>query len=202
MSKLQEKFPFDFSPNGGTIHDLGDSYTKETKRIYDLLNDIRENNEGTIEPQPKQLMISDNGKIYIRALNNMGWVYIGELKENLGLNELGFIKREDIGLDAENPTILDIDIKGNAGKIGGYPVLTTNFQDGEVLVYRPSLGGIVNETKASGVGAKELAILVNDILVFQYSGVATRNLRIFATTKEEPTSDGTTSKAMVWLKPI
>ena len=202
MSKLQEKFPFDFSPNGGTIHDLGDSYTKETKRIYDLLNDLRENNEGTTEPQPKQLMISENGKIYIRALNNMGWVYIGELKENLGLNELGFIKREDIGLDIENPTILDVDIKGNAGKIGGYPVLTTNFQDGEVLVYRPSLGGIVNETKASGVGARELAILVNDLLVFQYSGVATRNLRMFATTEEEPQADETTSKAMVWLKPV
>ena len=202
MSKLTEKFPFDFSPNGGTIHDLGDSYTKETKRIYDLLNDIRENNEGTTEPQPKQLMISENGKIYIRALNNMGWVYIGELKENLGLNELGFIKREDIGFDAENPTILDIDIKGNAGKLGGYPIITTNFQDGEVLVYRPSLGGIVNETKASGVGAKELAILINDLLVFQYSGVATRNLRMFSTTEEEPTSDETTSKAMVWLKPV
>ena len=63
MSNLKEKFPFDFSPNGGTIHDLGDSYTKEIKRIYDLLNDIRENNEGTTEPQPKQLMISENGKI-------------------------------------------------------------------------------------------------------------------------------------------
>ena len=132
MSKLTEKYPFDFSPNGGTIHELGESYVKETERIYDLLNDIRENNEGTTEPQPKQLMISESGKIYIRSLNNMGWVYIGELKENLGLNELGFIKREDIGLDIENPTILDIDIKGNAGKIGGYPVLTTNFQDGEV----------------------------------------------------------------------
>lgn len=202
MSKLQEKFPFDFSPNGGTIHDLGDSYTKETKRIYDLLNDIRENNEGTTEPQPKQLMISENGKIYIRALNNMGWVYIGELKENLGLNELGFVKKEDIGLNPDNPTVLDIDIKGNCGKIAGYPLITTNFQDGEVLVYRPSLGGIVNETKASGVGAKELAILVNDILVFQYSGVATRNLRMFATTEEEPTSDETTSKAMIWLKPV
>ena len=181
MSKLTEKFPFDFSPQGGTVHDLGESYTKEVKRIYDLLNDIRENNEGTIEPQAKQLMITENGKIYIRSLNNMEWVYIGELKENLGLNELGFVKKEDIGL-GENGNILDIDIKGNCGKIGGYPILTTNFQDGEVLVYRPSLGGIVNETKASGVGAKELAFLVNDLLVFQYSGVATRNLRLLATT--------------------
>lgn len=202
MSKLQEKFPFNFVPNGGTIHELGECYVNEIPNIYKQLNDIRENNEGTTEPQPKQLMISENGKIYIRALNNMGWVYIGELKENLGLNELGFIKREDIGLNPDNPTILDIDIKGNCGKIAGYPLITTNFQDGEVLVYRPSLGGIVNETKASGVGAKELAILVNDILVFQYSGVATRNLRMFATTEEEPTSDETTSKAMVWLKPV
>ena len=201
MSKLTEKFPFNFVPNGGTIHELGESYVKEIDNIYKQLNDIRENNEGTIEPQPKQLMISENGKIYIRSLNNMGWVCIGELKENLGLNELGFVKKEDIGM-SENGNILDIDIKGNCGKIGGYPILTTNFQDGEVLVYRPSLGGIVNETKASGVGAKELAFLVNDLLVFQYSGVATRNLRLMATTEEEPTSDEVTSKAMVWLKPV
>ena len=201
MSKLTEKFPFDFAPQGGTVHDLGESYTKETKRIYDLLNDIRENNEGTTEPQPKQLMITENGKIYIRSIDNMKWVYMGEVKENFGLHELGFLKKEDIGL-GENGNILDIDIKGNCGKIGGYPIITTNFQDGEVLVYRPSFGGIVNETKASGVGAKELAFLVNDLLVFQYSGVATRNLRLLATTEEEPTSDGITSKAMVWLKPV
>ena len=201
MSKLTEKFPFDFSPQGGTVHDLGESYTKEVKRIYDLLNDIRENNEGTIEPQPKQLMITENGKIYIRSLNNMEWVYIGELKENLGLNELGFVKKEDIGL-GENGNILDIDIKGNCGKIAGIPILTTSIEDGEILVYRPAMGGFINETKTSGVGAKELAFLVNDLLVFQYSGVATRNLRLIATTIEEPTSDEITSKAMVWLKPV
>lgn len=201
MSKLTEKFPFNFVPNGGTIHELGESYVKEIDNIYKQLNDIRENNEGTAEPQPKQLMISETGKIYIRSLNNMGWVYIGELKENLGLNDLGFVKREDIGM-SENSNILDIDIKGNCGKIGGYPILTTAIQDGEILVYRPSLGGFINETKAGGVGAKEVSFCVNDIVITQYSGVETRNVRMFATTEEEPVDNGTFTKAFVWLKPV
>ena len=201
MSKLQEKFPFDFSPQGGTIHDLGDSYTKETKRIYDLLNDIRENNEGTTEPQPKQLMISENGKIYIRSLTNMEWVYIGELKENLGLNELGFVKKEDIGLSV-NGNILNIDISGNCGKIGGQPIITDAIEDGEVLVYRPAKGGFVNETKASGVGAKELIFSVNEVPIIGYSGIVTTNVRMIATTEEEPVEDYFNKKAFIWIKPV
>lgn len=256
MSKLTVKFPFDFTPNGGTVHDLGYSYTKEIERIYDLLNDIRENDEGVNEPQPKQLMVSETGKIYIRSLDNMSWVYMGELKQNFGLQELDFVKKEDINFglsdDGETPLLnvnisgsaskfgavtvkadslkdgdvfvydsannlfvnknvpvidpvtgmIDVSTTGNCGTIAGIPLLTTNIQDGEVIVYRPSLGGFVNETKASGVGAKELAFLVNDILLFQYSGVATRNLRVVATTAEEPTEDETASKALFWFKPV
>lgn len=245
MAQLSENFPFDYSPRGGTVDELGYSYINEIKRLYSLINDLRENKEGTAEPQPNQIMISDGGKVYIRATNNMNWVYIGEVKENLGLNELGFVKKDDIGLDAQGninanaskltnaPIIADNlvngqalvydaanlkwtnksvalineqgiiqgSVTGGANSIANYPIVTENIQDGEILVYRPSKGGFVNETKASGVGAKEISFLVDGVSLGGYSGTTTTNITLLSTSETEPLGTEA-SKPPIWLKPI
>lgn len=256
MAKLREVKPFDFSPRGGTIHELGDSYVTEISAIYKLLNDLRENASGTEEPQPHQVKISENGKLYIRNTDNSAWTYIGEVnKENLGLKEIGFIDKTDLGftaaeVDSEKNTLdvnisgnaaqianvliavknvltdgealvynsntqrftnqkvavidpttgrINVDTTGSAGKIGDKPVLSTNIQDGEILVYRPSLGGFVNETKAAGVGAKEISFVINtDILLGAYSGTATANISLLATSETEPT-DANATRPPVWI---
>ena len=256
MAKLKEKKPFDFSPRGGTIHEFGDSYVTEIAEIYRLLNELRENEEGTEEPQAHQIKISDQGKLYIRNTDNSVWTYIGEVnKENLGLKDIGFIDKADLGFtaaesDGDKNTLdvnisgnaaqianvliavknaladgealvynsntqrftnqkvavidpdtgkINVDTTGNAGRIGGKPVLSTNIQDGEILVYRPSLGGFVNETKATGVGAKEISFVINtDIRLGKYSGIATTNISLLATSETEPT-DTDASKPPVWV---
>jgi hypothetical protein len=235
MSKLQEKFPFDFSPNGGTIHDLGDSYTKETKRIYDLLNDIRENNEGTTEPQPKQLMISENGKIYIRSLDNDRWVHIGDYDNTNGIpilnanitgsaSKFGAVPINTIDLkdgdvfiyDAINnqftnkrvPVIdektgaINVNSTGSVAKLINIPIVTEAIEDGQILVYRPALGGFVNESKASIGAGRALNLLINDTPFVDYSGTETKNVRLVATTEEEPIDDNVRTKSVVWLKPV
>lgn len=98
-----------------------------------------------------------------------------------------FVNKKVPIINEANNTI-SIDTTGNAGKIGGVSVATTNIQDGEVLVYRPSQGGFVNETKASGVGAKEISFVINkDISVGAYSGTATTNISLLAYGKDMPT---------------
>ena len=83
---------------------------------------------------------------------------------------------------------ISVSTTGSAGALGDKPVLTTNIQDGEILVYRPSMGGFVNETKATGVGAKEISFTLNDdILLKAYSGTATTNVSLLAIGPEEPT---------------
>lgn len=256
MAKLKEKKPFDFSPHGGTIHEFGDSYVTEISEIYRLLNELRENKAGTEEPQAHQIKISDQGKLYIRNTDNSAWTYIGEVnKENLGLKDIGFIDKTDLGFTAaeaggEKNTLavnisgnaaqianvliavknaladgealvynsntqrftnqkvavidpdtgkINVDTTGSASKIGDKPVLSTNIQDGEILVYRPSLGGFVNETKATGVGAKEISFVINtDIRLGKYSGIATTNISLLATSETEPT-DTDASKPPVWV---
>lgn len=95
-------------------------------------------------------------------------------------------KKVPIINDANNT--ISVDTIGNAGKIGGVMVSTTNIQDGEILVYRPSQGGFVNETKATGVGAKEISFTLNDnISLGSYSGTATTNISLLAISKEKPT---------------
>jgi hypothetical protein len=256
MAKLKEKKPFDFSPRGGTIHEFGECYVTEIAELYRLLNELRENKEGIEEPQAHQIKISDQGKLYIRNTDNSAWTYIGEVnKENLGLKEIGFIDKTDLGFtaaeaDGEKNTLavnisgnaaqianvliavtnaladgealvynsntqrftnqkvavidpvtgtINVDTTGSAGKIGDKPVLSTNIQDGEILVYRPSLGGFVNETKATGVGAKEISFVINtDILLGAYSGIATANISLLATSETEPT-DTDATKPPVWV---
>lgn len=242
--QYSEKYPFDYSPRGGTIDELGASYVDEIKRIYAIINELRENREGTQEPQPFQLMVSDQGKVYFRAKDNMSWVYMGEVKENFGLNQLGFVTKEDIGLDdsgningnankmanavidAENvqgnqvlvydatynkwvnKTVALVDeqtgviqgsVSGGANSIANFPIKTENIQDGEILVYRPSLGGFVNETKAAGIGAKEISFVVNGVSLASYSGTATTNVGMIAVGPTEP--DGVDyTKPPVWIK--
>lgn len=249
MSKLTPKMPFEFSPRGGMVHDLGHSYVTEIEAIYQHLNNLRENaEEPGVEPQAHQIKITDNGKLYIRNTDNSAWVYIGEAnKENLGMKANGFVDQTDLGFtaaevegekntlsvnitgnaaqianvliaaqslqdgdaliyDAVNkrfvnkqvPVIdangkINVSTTGSAGQLGDKPVLTTNIQDGEILVYRPSLGGFVNETKATGVGAKELSFTINrDIALGSYSGVATTNLSLLAYGTEVPTGQDST----------
>lgn len=244
MSKLTPKLPFDFSPRGGMIHDLGNSYVTEVDAIYQHINNLRENAEELgVEPQAHQLKITDNGNIYIRNTENTEWVYMGKVEQNFGMKDIGFMDKDDLGFspaevegekntlsvnitgnaaqianvliavqalsegealvyDATNkrfvnkkvPIIDDITGKisvsttGSAGALGDKPVLTTNIQDGEILVYRPSMGGFVNETKATGVGAKEISFTLNDdILLKAYSGTATTNVSLLAIGPEEPT---------------
>lgn len=244
MSKLTPKLPFDFSPRGGMIHDLGNSYVNEVEAIYSHLNSLRENAEiPGVEPQPHQFKISDSGKIYIRNTENTDWVLLGEIKENFGMKDTGFMDKTDLGfapaekegeknslsvnitgnaaqianvliavqaladgealvydavskrfVNKKVPIIdeltgkINVSTTGSAGALGDKPVLTTNIQDGEILVYRPSMGGFVNETKATGVGAKEISFtLNNDISLGSYSGTATTNISLLALGKEEPT---------------
>lgn len=256
MAKLKEKKPFDFSPRGGTIHEFGDSYVTEIAEIYRLLNELRENEEGTEEPQAHQIKISNQGKLYIRNTDNSAWTYIGEVnKKNLGLKEIGFVDKTDLGFtaadtDGEKNTLavnisgnaaqianvliavknaladgealvynsntqrfvnqkvavvdpdtgkINVDTTGSASKIGNKPILSTNLQDGEILVYRPSLGGFVNETKATGVGAKEISFVINtDVRLGSYSGIATKNISLLATSEIEPT-DTDATKPPMWV---
>lgn len=94
---------------------------------------------------------------------------------------------------------INVDTTGSAGKIGDKPVLSANIQDGEILVYRPSLGGFVNETKVTGVGAKEISFVINtDILLGAYSGIATKNISLLAISETEPT-DTDATKPPVWV---
>lgn len=290
MAQYSERYPFDYSARGGTIDELGASYVDEIKRIYQILNDVRENAEGSAEPQPHQLMVSSTGKIYIRSNDNKSWIYLGESEENLGLNSLGFVKKTDIGLDdtgniAANTTkmadanivvpdladgesivydknnnrwvnkkpalinnvtgliegsprdiagatvavntvqdnhalvfdvinnrwvnkpialvdpatgIIQGSVSGGANSIANFPIKTENIQDGEILVYRPSLGGFVNETKTSGIGAKEVSFVVNGISLASYSGTTTTNVGLLTVSDTEP--DGAEySRPPVWL---
>ena len=101
-------------------------------------------------------------------------------------------------INEANNTI-SIDTTGNAGKIGGVSVATTNIQDGEILVYRPSQGGFVNETKATGVGAKEISFVINkDISLGAYSGTATTNISLLAYGKDVP-KEQDTSLPPFWI---
>lgn len=143
MAKLNEVKPFDFSPRGGTIHELGDSYVTEMANVYKLLNELRENAAGTEEPQPHQLKISDSGKLYIRNTANTDWVYMGDVKENFGLNELGFVKQEDIGFTSTSEP-LNFSITGNAGKIAETVISVESLDEGEALVYNALKKAFVN----------------------------------------------------------
>ena len=102
-----------------------------------------------------------------------------------------FVNKQVPVIDANGK--INVSTSGSAGQLGDKPVLTTNIQDGEILVYRPSLGGFVNETKATGVGAKELSFTINsDIALGSYSGVATTNLSLLAYGTEVPTGQDST----------
>lgn len=134
MAKIIIKFPFDYSPRGGTIDELGACYVDEIKRIYEILNMLRENQQGTDEPQAHQLMINDNGNIYIRNTQNTDWVMVGKVAENFGLHDLGFIRQEDIGFTPDSD-VLDINIKGNAGKLASKEISVTALKNNDALVY-------------------------------------------------------------------
>lgn len=199
MAKWNPKFPFDYSPRGGTIDDLGASYVDEINRIYTLLNQLRENAEGTDEPQAHQIMINENGNIYIRNTQNSGWVMVGKVAENFGLEQLGFVRKEEIGFNEETG-VLDVNISGNAGKVAGKSITTEALEDGEVLVYRASVGGFVNEPKSAGTGAgKSLAIYHNGELHVEYNGSIFKDVQFIQYTKDEP--DGiSVTKPLIWLK--
>ena len=255
MAELNTKYPIDFRANGDSVHEYADNHIREIDRIYDIINTVRENKEGSYEPQAHQIMISSEGKFYIRNTENTSWVYIGEVnQENLGLKNIGFVDQTDLGFSKAETSgelnSLDVNIKGNAakianvliaaqaladgqalvyddvsqrfinrkvpiiddltgtisvsttgsaGSIGDKPVLTDNIQDGEILVYRPSLGGFVNETKATGVGAKEISFVINkDISLGAYSGTATTNISLLAYGKDVP-KEQDTSLPPFWI---
>lgn len=143
MARFKEVKPFDFSPRGGTIHEMGDSYVTEIAAIYKLLNELRENAAGTEEPQPHQIKITENGKFYIRNTANTEWVYMGDVKENFGLNELGFVKQADIGFSGTDKP-LNFDITGNAGKIAETIISVESLDDGEALVYSALKNAFIN----------------------------------------------------------
>lgn len=142
MAQYSEKYPFDYSPRGGTVDELGACYVDEIRKIYQLLNELRENKEGTTEPQPNQIMISSTGKVYIRAANNASWVFIGDVAENLGLNALGFVKKTDIGLDSSG------NITGNSTKIANATIDTNSLANNQVLAYDATNNKWVNKTVA------------------------------------------------------
>lgn len=134
MAQLIIQFPFDYSPRGGTIDEFGACYVDEISRIYKILNMLRENQQGTDEPQAHQMMINENGNIYIRNTQNTDWVMVGKVAENFGLHDLGFIRKEDIGFTPDS-NVLDINIKGNAGKLASKEISVAELKDNDVLIY-------------------------------------------------------------------
>ena len=216
MTQLKPTYPFKFAPRQGTIHELGQSYVNELEEIFAHLNNLRSNAAGDEEPEAFQMKIDSNGKIYIRNADNSEWIFVGEVKKNFGLDEAGFVKKEDLGLDetgsgeakntlsvnitgnagkianteiavsgnlADNEALvysanqqkftnqkvavvdkttglLNLDTTGNAGKIAGKPILTEAIDDGEVLVYRTSKGGFVNEQKSNAIGSGARLLII------------------------------------------
>ncbi|PWM78669.1 MAG: hypothetical protein DBY32_04100 [Phascolarctobacterium sp.] len=253
MSKWSAKFPFDFSPRRGTIHELGQCYVDEIERIYELLNDLRTNNAGDDDPEPFQIKIDDTGKIYIRNADNDEWLLLGSAAKYFGLKEAGFLTKADINFPEEEGGAFGIDITGNAGKIAntaievtgsfadnqalvydankqkltnklvpivnsetgaiscdttgnagkvaGKPIITESLDDGEVLVFRASQGGFVNEPKSNAIGSgKSLVIYFDGRTIADYNGTIYRDLHIMQFTATQP--DGVTvTKPLLWLKP-
>lgn len=257
MTQLKPTYPFKFAPRQGTIHELGQSYVNELEEIFAHLNNLRSNAAGDEEPEAFQMKIDSNGKIYIRNADNNEWIFVGEVKKNFGLDEAGFVKKEDLGLDktgggeakntlsvnitgnagkianaeiavsgnlADNEALvysanqqkftnqkvavvdkttglLNLDTTGNAGKIAGKPILTEAIDDGEVLVYRTSKGGFVNEQKSNAIGSgKSLVLYFDGRSVADYNGTTYKDLHLIQLATTEP--DGVSvTKPLLWLKP-
>lgn len=253
MSKWQPKFPFDFAPRRGTIHELGQCYVDEIAYIFTLLNMLRTNSTGDTDPEPFQLKIDETGKLYGRNSDNTEWVLLGSIAKYFGLQEAGFLTKDDINFPAEEGGAFGIDISGNAakiantaievngtlahnealvydankqkltnklvpvvdkqtgaisldttgnaGKIAGKPILTEAIDDGEVLVFRASKGGFVNEQKSNAIGTgKSLVIYFDARSIADYNGTTYKDLHIMQFTATEP--DGVSvTKPLLWLKP-
>lgn len=252
MTKLKEKFPFNFAPRRGTIHELGQCYVDEIAYIYTLLNMLRTNSVGDIDPEPFQIKIDENGKMYARSSDNTEWLLLGSIAKYFGLKEAGFLTKDDLpkatGSDAfaidiagnagkiantaieavgalahdealvydtnkqkftnkkvavvnsETGTI-SVDTTGNAGKIAGKQILTEGLDDGEVLVYRASKGGFVNELKSNTIGTgKSLVMYFDARSVADYNGTAYKDVHLMHFTATEPDGEAVT-KPLLWLKP-
>ena len=251
MTKLKEKFPFNFAPRRGTIHELGQCYVDEIAYIYTLLNMLRTNSGGDIDPEPFQIKIDENGKMYARNSDNTEWLLLGSIAKYFGLKEAGFLTKDDLpkatGSDAfaiditgnagkiantaieavgalahdealvydtnkqkftnkkvavvnsETGTI-SVDTTGNAGKIAGKQILTEAIADGEVLVYRASQGGFVNEQKSNAIGSgKSLVMYFDGRTLVDYNGTVYKDLHFMQFTATEPAGT-TVTKPLLWLK--
>ena len=237
MARLTEKNPLDYRSGGDTIDDFAQKYMKEIKRLYDILNDLREHKESEL---PEAYAVKVEGDtLYIRNGANSTWLELcavapfGGLKTaTVGMLASGaesarpaaggaydiyfaldtkrlFIwqggawqllyslqagdltgyedlvrKSADViapsGVEVvtaggklvrTNETgVLPVNISGTANKVGGQAFTFTQLADGQIPVYRESLGRFVNENKEAVGSGKALTIRQGKTILAVYDG--------------------------------
>ena len=194
MAKLAEKNVIDYRQGGDTVDDLTQKYMKEMTRVYQFLNNIRTHNStGTeqVEPEPYQFKAEDD-KLYIRNAANDAWILLGSVSPNFGFFAVGSIilTTDDIAtvtgqsgklLLTNANGLLDADITGNAAKVAGKTVVTTDIQDGQVLTYRSATNTFVNEAKGAVGSGKLLTVKDGTNMVGTYSGEAEKTIDLGTT---------------------
>lgn len=237
MAKLTEKNVLDYRSGGDTIDDFAQKYMKEIKRLYDILNDLREHKESEL---PEAYAVKVEGdKLYIRNGANSTWLELcavapfGGLKTATvgmlasgtesarpaaggaydiyfaldtkrlfiwtggawqllySLNAGDLAGAEDLvrksadviapsGVDVvtaggklvrtNEVGVLPVNISGTANKVGGQAFTFTQLADGQIPVYRESLGRFVNENKEAIGSAKALTIRQGETVLAVYDG--------------------------------
>jgi hypothetical protein len=117
MAKIEIKYPVDYRMGGDTVDDFATKIVDElAKNIIPEMNNLREHKAGTLEPAAGQIKFED-GKIYARNNDNTEWIYFGDVKERMGIDDYindkskSMIRRwvdgeesPDDELDEESPT--------------------------------------------------------------------------------------------------
>lgn len=204
MSKIL--FELDYRPNGDTVDDFAQKYMKEIPRIYEILTSIQGNQVFNPNDVAAGQLKVENGNLYIRNSDNNDWTLLGSSdKTYLGLGDSGFLLDTDLNVlipKIDDKTgLISVGTTGNAGKIAGKTITTTDVQDGEVLVYRASINGFTNETKNATGQGKSLIFVLNGVNIVDYNGSSTQsvNLPSVVTSAEAPLKQPRNS---MWIKPI
>lgn len=199
-------FALDYRPNGDTVDDFAQKYMKEIPRIYEIITNIQGNKVFNDNDLTAGQLKAEDGKLYIRNSVNSDWILIGSTdKAYLGLADAGFLGSDDLDkvvpkIDPETG-LIGVGTTGNAGKIAGKTITTDGLADGEVLVYRASVNGFVNEGKNTVGQAKSLIFSLNGINILDYNGSSTKsvNLPSVVTSAEVPINQQRNS---MWIKPV
>lgn len=199
-------FELDYRPNGDTVDDFAQKYMKELPRIYEIITNIQGNKVFNSDDLTAGQLKAENGNLYIRNSVNSDWVLIGSSdKAYLGMADAGFLHEEDLNvlvpkIDPQTG-LIGAGTAGNAGKIAGKTISTENLADGEVLVYRASVNGFVNEGKNAVGQAKSLIFNLNGINIVDYNGSSTETVKLpsVVMSAEVPLNQQRNS---MWIKPI